>query len=177
MPNVQNEKSEAAISQNGKPLITIAGSLSKQGRSVANSLLQTGRYRVRALTRNFDSPEAQNLARKGAEVVHAPLALGHELELVNAFRGSHGAFLMTPVILPPATHEFELGKQLADAAVEAGVEHLVFSGLENVDKITGGTKFAPHFTDKAKTEEYIRTLPVKSSFVYLLTCSPELCRG
>jgi uncharacterized protein YbjT (DUF2867 family) len=152
---------------NSKPLITVVGALSKQGRSAAHSLLQSGRYRVRALTRRVDSPEAQNLARQGAELVNVQLEVGHTKDLINAFEGSQGAFLMTPMIVPPATHETELGKQQADAAVEAGVRHIVFSSLENVDKITGGKKFAPHFTDKARVEEYIRTLPVVSTFVYL----------
>jgi NmrA-like family len=155
------------MSDSGKPLITIVGALSKQGRSAAHTLLQSGRYRVRALTRRIDSPEAQKLARQGAELMSVPLEVGHKKDLVNAFRGSQGAFLMTPAIVPPATHETELGKQQADAAVEAGVQHIIFSGLENVDRITGGTKFAPHFTDKAKVEEYIRTLPISSSFIYL----------
>ena len=155
------------MSSNGKPLITVVGALSKQGRSVARSLLQTGRYRVRVLTRRTDSPEAQKLAEKGAELVNVQLEVGHTKDLVNAFRGSESVFLMTPMIMPPATHETELGKQQADAAVEAGVQHIVYSGLENVDKITEGKKWAPHFTDKAKVEEYIRTLPVVSSFVYL----------
>ncbi|MBW8791424.1 MAG: NmrA family NAD(P)-binding protein, partial [Rhizobium leguminosarum] len=56
-------------------------------------------------------------------------------------------------------------RQLADAAVEAGVEHIVFSTLENVDEITSGTKYAPHFTDKARVADYIRTLPISHSFV------------
>ncbi len=56
---------------------------------------------------------------------------------------------------------------MADAAVAAGVEQIVFSGLENVEAWTGGTKWAPHFTDKARIEDYIRGLPVRSSFVYL----------
>lgn len=155
------------MSSNSKPLITVVGALSKQGRSVAHSLLQSGRYRVRALTRRTDSPEAQILASKGAELVNVELEVGHTKELVHAFRDSYGAFLMTPMIVPPATHEAELGKQQADAAVEAGVQHIVYSGLEDVDKITGGEKWAPHFTDKAKVEEYIRTMPVVSSFVYL----------
>jgi uncharacterized protein YbjT (DUF2867 family) len=155
------------MSSNSKLLITVVGASSKQGRGVAHTLLQSGRYRVRALTRRVDTPEAQSLARQGAELATVPLELGHTKDLVNAFRGSYGVFLMTPPIAPPATHETALGKHQADAALEAGVEHIIFSGLENVDKITGGKKFAPHFTDKARVEEYIRTLPVTSSFIYL----------
>jgi uncharacterized protein YbjT (DUF2867 family) len=152
---------------NHKPLITIVGASSKQGRSAARALLQSGAYRVRALTRRTDSVEAQSLARAGAELVNVPLELGHKPAMVKAFAGSQGVFLMTPPIAPPATHEAALGRELADAAVEAGVQHLVFSGLENVDEITSGRKFAPHFTDKAKVEAYIRTLPIRSSFIYL----------
>src|ERR1700719_1254301 len=152
------------MAQNSKPLITVVGALSKQGRSAAHTLLESGRYRVRALTRQVGAPEAQRLARLGAELVAVPLELGRQKDLVNAFRGSQGVFLMTPPIAPPATHETELGKQQADAAVEAGVQHIVFSALENVEKITEGKKWAPHFTDKGKIEEYIRTLPVTGSF-------------
>lgn len=154
-------------SQNSKPLITIVGALSKQGRSAAHTLLQSKRYRVRALTRRINAPEAQSLARQGAELMTVRLEIGNKKDLVNAFRGSQGVFLMTPPILPPATYETELGKQLADAAVEADVQHVIFSSLENVEKITGGKKWVPHFTDKARVEEYIRTLPVTSSFVLL----------
>jgi uncharacterized protein YbjT (DUF2867 family) len=150
-----------------KPLITITGVLGKQGRSAAQTLLSSGRYRVRGITRRTDSPEAQNLAAHGVELVNLPLDVGHQKEYVKAFRGSDSVFLMTPNIVPPATHEFELGKELADAAVEAGVPHIIFSSLENVDRITAGKMFAPHFTDKALIEEYIRTLPITSSFVYL----------
>lgn len=155
------------MSSNQKPLITIVGALSKQGRSATRALLQSEEYRVRALTRRIHSVEAKALAREGAELVNVPLELGNKQAMVKAFEGSHGVFLMTPPIAPPATHETELGKELADAAVEAGVQHLVFSSLENVDKITDGKKFAPHFTDKAKIEDYIRSLPIQSSFIYL----------
>jgi hypothetical protein len=74
---------------------------------------------------------------------------------------------MTPPIAPPETIEAPLGRQLADAAVEAGVGHIVFSTLENVEKITGGMKYAPHFTDKARVADHIRGLPVSHSFVML----------
>jgi uncharacterized protein YbjT (DUF2867 family) len=152
-----------------KPLITVVGAASKQGRSVAHALLDSGRYRVRALTRRRDSQPPQVLAQRGAEVVLAALQPGVQAELTAAMRGSTGAFLMTPPIVrvPPADDEFTLGQELADAAVAAGVEHVVFSGLEHVEARTSGTKWAPHFTDKARVEAYIRSLPIRSSFVYL----------
>ena len=142
-----------------KPIVTVVGATSKQGRSVARTLLESGRYRVRALTRSPESHEAQALRSQGAEVLSVPL--------VDAFRDAQAAFLMTPPVSPPATHEFDLGKQQAHAAVAAGVGHVVFSSLENVAAITAGAKFAPHFTDKARVEDYIRGLPIKSSFVQL----------
>jgi uncharacterized protein YbjT (DUF2867 family) len=155
------------VSGSGTPLIVVAGATSKQGRSVVTSLLDSGRFRVRALTRNADSPQARNLAAMGADVVTAALAPGHQREFADAFRSAQGAFLMTPPVAPPSTEEFTLGCQLADAAVEAGVEHLVFSTLENVDARSAGANYAPHFTDKARVADHIRTLPVAHTFVML----------
>ena len=120
--------------QQNKPLITIVGVLGKQGRSVAHTLLASGRYRVRGITRRTDSPEARALAAQGMELVRIPLAPGYQEAFENAFRGSDGVFLVTPNIVPPANYEFGLGKELADAAVDAGVRHIIFSSLENVDK-------------------------------------------
>lgn len=151
----------------GKPLIVVSGATSKQGRSVATSLLESGRFRVRALTRNARSFQARELARMGAEIFTAPLEPDHQREFVQAFRSADGAFLMTPPVAPPSTDELPLGCQLADAAIEAGVGHIVFSALENVRERSSGTKFAPHFTDKALIAEHIRGLPVAHTFVML----------
>ncbi|KIQ14854.1 NmrA family protein [Flavobacterium sp. MEB061] len=153
--------------KSSKPLITIVGILGKQGYSVAQSLIQSGQYQVRGITRRLDSTEAVSLIEQGVELISIPLTLGYKKDFVEAFRGSYGIFLITPSIAPPQTHEFALGKELADAALEAKAEHLIFSSLENVDRITSGKKFAPHFTDKANIETYIRTLPIKSSFIYM----------
>jgi uncharacterized protein YbjT (DUF2867 family) len=153
--------------QNDKPLVTIAGVLGKQGRSVASTLLESGRYRVRGITRRTDSPAAITLAKQGAELINLPLHMGYKKEFIEAFRGSESVFFMTPNTDPNQSQEFELGRELADAAVEAGVRHIIFSSLENVEEITKGKKFAPHFTDKARIEQYIRTLPLTSSFIYM----------
>ncbi len=158
---------DKAMRHEEKPLITIVGVLGKQGLSTARTLAESGRYRVRGITRRTDSPEAQRLVEQGVELISIPLNLGYKEDFAKAFHGSQGVFMMTPGIAPPQTHELELGIELADAAIEAGVQHVIFSSLENVDKITEGKKFAPHFTDKAKIEEYIRTLPITSSFIYM----------
>lgn len=153
-----------------KPLITVVGASSKQGRGVATALLVSGRYRVRALSRRTDSAPMRQLAEKGAEVVAVPLELGRQAELTAAMRGSHGAFLMTPPTIPvppPSQPELALGCELADAAHAAGVQHVVWSGLENVEARTGRALWVPHFTEKALAEEYIRTLPIRSSSIYL----------
>lgn len=164
---IANSKVQQLQASSYKPLITITGVLGKQGCSAAETLVASGRYRVRGITRRTDSPDALHLAAQGVELVNLPLDVGYQSAYAKAFDGSDGVFLMTPGIVPPETHEFELGKQLADAAVEAGVKHIIFSSLENVDEITGGKLFAPHFTDKARIEAYIRTLPVTSSFIYM----------
>lgn len=164
---MENDFKASKSIKSSKPLVTIVGVLGKQGYSVAQTLIQSGQYQVRGITRRLDSPEAVSLIEQGVELVSIPLNLGYKKDFVQAFRGSYGVFLITPGIVPPNTHEFALGKELADAALEAKVEHLIFSSLENVDRITSGKKFAPHFTDKANIENYIRTLPIKSSFIYM----------
>lgn len=155
------------MTQYEKPLIAIVGATSKQGRSVATALLGSQRFRVRALTRNSKSQAACALKDLGAELVNVPLELGRTKELVRAFEGASGVFLMTPPIAPPDTSEAPLGRQLADAAVAAGVQHIIFSTLEHVDGISAGAKYAPHFTDKAMVADYIRGLPIAHSFVML----------
>ena len=154
-------------SDTGLPLITVVGASSKQGRSVVDSLARSGRYRVRALTRRLDTALAQQWRDAGIDVRSVGLQPGMQQELAAALRGSYGAFLMTPNIIPPADYETALGREQADAAVAAGLQHVVFSSLENVEKRTAGRKWAPNFTAKALVEEYIRGLPITSSFVYL----------
>jgi len=153
-----------------KPRITVFGATSKQGRSVTHSLLASQRYQVRALTRNSHSLVAQELAQQGAELKEVSPTADIQ-QLTEALSGSYGVFIMTPGFAPEAsgaeTPETALGYRMADAAINAGVKHIVFSSLENIERISAGQLWAPHFTDKGKIEDYIRTLPVSSSFIQL----------
>jgi uncharacterized protein YbjT (DUF2867 family) len=131
------------------------------------ALLQSDRFRVRAITRNRGSEVARSLEQLGAEIATLPPGLSHQNELVAAFAGAEGVYLMTPQMDPQADDEFVFGKQLADAAVEAGVRHIVFSALENAQEITNGKKPVRHFTTKALIADYIRGLPIRCTIVML----------
>ena len=64
--------------------------------------------------------------------------------MVTAFRGSWSAFVNTnsddAVFENPEEKrtEVDLGKGIVDAAIEAGVEVLVYSGFNSAKQITGG---------------------------------------
>ncbi|MFP5439058.1 MAG: NmrA/HSCARG family protein [Bacteroidia bacterium] len=165
MTTISNAQS--GTTKDERPLVTVVGVLGKQGLSTARSLLESGRYRVRGISRRTDSLQAKELLGLGMELAALPLDVGYKEAYTKAFQGAYGVFLMTPDIAPPDTHEAALGMELADAAVAAGVGYVVFSSLEDVDAITKGTKFAPHFTDKARVAAYIRTLPIQSSFIQM----------
>ena len=83
---IPNSKANNTAIQKEKPLITIVGILGKQGLSAARTLLASGKYRVRGITRRIDSPEALTLAQQGVELVSIPLYLGYKTAFVKAFQ-------------------------------------------------------------------------------------------
>lgn len=87
--------------------------------------------------------------------------------LVKALSGSHTVFLVTNYWESMnADTEITQGKNVADAAKEVGVSHIIFSSLLNVTEVTGGRlTHVPHFDGKAKIEQYIRSTGVPSTFV------------
>ena len=138
-----------------KPIIAVAGATGQQGGAVARALLRKGKFAVRAFTRNPDSAKAKKMKEAGAEVVRADLD-GETSALESVLQGAHGAFLVTNFWEHGnAAREYKQGTQFIDAAKKAGVKHLIMSGLENVEKITGGRLKCPHFSTKGRVEEYL----------------------
>jgi hypothetical protein len=75
--------------------------------------------------------------------------------LASAFAGAHGVFLVTNF----QEHGAEELKQATDAvraAKDAGVEHLVWSTLPDVEAISKGKLHVPHFTGKAKVDRIVK---------------------
>ncbi|CAI6337070.1 unnamed protein product [Periconia digitata] len=137
-------------------LITVYGATGAQGSSVLTSLLKntSPTYTLRGTTRNPSSQASQRLSAAGAEMVRAD---GQDkASLVAAFKGSWGVFVNTESNGEEEL-EKEIGRTVVDAAVEAGVEVFVYSGLGG-EGVTG----VKTFDDKA------------SIFAYALSKRPQL---
>ncbi|KAJ1559234.1 hypothetical protein HK405_011486, partial [Cladochytrium tenue] len=66
---------------------------------------------------------------------------------------------------PSKDREVAFGKAIADAAVAAGTQYIVWSTLPHANRRSGGRlTHVAHFDGKAEVEEYIRRLPVRSAF-------------
>uniref|UniRef100_A0ABI7WGY3 NmrA-like family domain-containing protein 1 n=1 Tax=Felis catus TaxID=9685 RepID=A0ABI7WGY3_FELCA len=59
------------------------------------------------------------------------------------------------------------GKLLADVAKRLGLRYVVYSGLENIRKLTAGRLAAGHFDGKGEVEEYFRDIGVPMTSVRL----------
>jgi len=136
-------------------IIAVTGATGQQGGAVARKLLADG-WKVRALTRDLNKPAAQVLAQAGAELVNGDMDSRSELDA--AFQGAYGVFSVQNFWLPNVGFEGEIeqGKNVADAASAAGVQHLVYSSVGAAHRGMG----QKHFESKWIIEQYIHTLGV-----------------
>ncbi|KAH6697310.1 hypothetical protein F5X68DRAFT_226696 [Plectosphaerella plurivora] len=143
-------------------IVTIFGSTGQQGGSVARALLrdQSGTFKVRGITRKPDSDAAKALSSAGVEVVQADGLIKDEL--VAAFRGTWAVFANINSDDPCINEkdgptEEDMGKIIVDAAVEAGVEVFVFSGMASATETTNGAVPAKAFDEKHAIGQYARS--------------------
>ncbi|NXK31210.1 NMRL1 protein, partial [Piprites chloris] len=150
----------------GKKLIVVFGATGAQGGGVARALLDDETFRVRAVTRSPRKKAAEELKRRGAEVVKADQ--DDEPSLEQALAGAYGAFVVTNFWEHCSKEqEIEQGKRLADLSKRLGLHHVVFSGLENVHQLTGGRLEVLHFDGKGVVEEYFQRTGVPTTVIRL----------
>ncbi|XP_040212207.1 nmrA-like family domain-containing protein 1 [Rana temporaria] len=166
-----------------KKTITVFGATGAQGGSVVKALLQDKSFAVRAVTRDVTKPAAQKLKEAGAEVVSADL--DNETSVKAALKGTYGAFVVTNFWEHmDKDKEVKQGKQIADLCKQLELKHVIYSGLENVQKLTGGKLEVPHFDSKGLVEEYFRQIKVPMTSVrlafyfenFLTLCRPQKCQ-
>jgi uncharacterized protein YbjT (DUF2867 family) len=137
--------------QNAERLTLVTGATGNQGGAVARSLLDRG-FRVRALTRDPQKPEAQALTEQGAEVVQGDMEDRSTMDRV--LEGAYGVFSVQNFWETGYEREVQQGKTVADAAKTVGVEHFVYSSVGSAYRKTG----IPHFDSKWEIEEHVRSI-------------------
>lgn len=150
-------------------LITVFGATGNQGGSVIKAILAdtqlSSEFKIRGITRDVNKPAAKALADQGVELVSADL--NDKASVAKAIKDSHSVFLVTNYweTANPDTERTQ-GFNVASAAKEAGISHMIFSSLIHVTETTGGKlTHVTHFDSKADVEKYIRGTGVPCTFV------------
>ncbi|WP_282695190.1 NmrA/HSCARG family protein [Streptomyces sp. CC208A] len=159
-----------------KKLITVFGATGQQGGGFVRAALADPDpdFVIRAVTRRPDSEEARALERLGAEVVRADM--DDESSLGPAFEHAYGAFLVTNFWEHmSAEREKTQARALARAASHAGVQHAVWSTLEDTreciplddDRMPTLQDHykVPHFDGKAEADHYFTEEGVPTTFL------------
>ena len=131
-----------------KKLIAVVGATGQQGGAVVRALRAGNRFKVRALTRN--PAKHRELAD---EVIQADL--NRPETLAAAFEGAHGVFLVTN-FAEQGTDEVKQATAAVRAAKDAGVNHLIWSTLPDVEALSKRKFHVPHFTGKSKVDRIVK---------------------
>jgi len=139
--------------------VLVTGATGNQGGATARHLLADG-WRVRALVRDETAPAAVGLAAAGAELVRGDL--DDRASIDAAARGAYGIYSVQSA----NDNEITQGKNVADAAKAANVQHLVYSsvgGVESQNRFYVEQGWGP--IDKWQIEQHIRDLGVPATIL------------
>ena len=161
-----------------KQVIAVVGATGMQGGGLVRAILadRESGMTVRALTRDVHSDKAKELSRLGAEVVAADV---HDVgSLKRAFEGTYGAFCVTFFWAHMSPEkEYAEAEAMATAAKATGVQHVIWSTLEDTRRwvpltdnrmptLMGKYK-VPHFDVKGEADQLFKQLELPTT--YLLT--------
>ncbi len=159
-----------------RKIIAVVGATGAQGGGLVRAILSdpNGGFIARALTRDVNSDQAKELARLGAELVAANVDEAESLK--KAFQGTYGAFCVT-FFWAHFSPEQEIAeaKAMAEAAKHAGLQHVIWSTLEDTRKwvplsdnrmpaLLGKYK-VPHFDGKGEANKIFTDLGVPTTFL------------
>jgi uncharacterized protein YbjT (DUF2867 family) len=164
------------MAEKEKKIIAVVGATGAQGGGLVRAILadRSGPFAARAITRQPESDKAKALAAAGAEVVTADLDDQKSVE--RAFAGAYGAFCLTN-FWEHFSPEKELtqAQNMARAAKAAGVQHVIWSTLEDTRKwvplsddrmpTLQGKYKVPHLDAKGEADELFRREGVPTTFL------------
>ena len=159
-----------------KKIIVVAGATGAQGGGLVRAIQNdpTGGFTARAITRDVNSDRAKQLAALGAEVVAANVDDAASIE--KAFRGAYGAYCVTFFWdhFSPEKEQAEAAN-MAHAAKNAGLQHVIWSTLEDTRKWVPlsddrmptfmGKYKVPHFDSKGEADHIFTGLGLPVTFL------------
>lgn len=159
-----------------KKVIAVVGATGAQGGGLARAIMEdpVRRLAVRALTRDTQGNKAQALKALGADVVAADLDDVDSLK--RGFTGCYGAFCLTNFWehMSP-DKELMQARSMAEAAKAAGVQHVIWSTLEDTRRWvpladsrmpTLMEKYkVPHFDAKGEADALFTALGVPTTLL------------
>ncbi len=157
-------------------VLAVVGATGAQGGGLVQAILerQEAGFVVRALTRHPEGEKGRALAARGVEVVAADL--DEPATLREAFAGAHGAFCVTNFWehFSPERERAQAAA-LAEAAREAGLQHVIWSTLEDTREwvplddarlpTLQGTYKVPHFDAKGAADAEFVSRGVPTTFL------------
>ena len=159
-----------------KKIIAVFGATGAQGGGLARSILNDGNseFAVRAITRDPNSEKARELAKMGAEIISADI--DDKQSLKRALEGAYGAYFVTFFWSHYSPEkEYAEAKNMAEAAKEAGLKHVIWSTLEDTRKwvpldddrmpTLQGKYKVPHFDAKGEADKFFIDLGVPTTFL------------
>jgi uncharacterized protein YbjT (DUF2867 family) len=159
-----------------KKIITIFGGTGAQGGGLARAILndKSSEFAARVITRHPESEKAQALAAMGAEVMAADI--DDKDSLKQALQGAYGAYCVTFYWEHYSPErEYAEARSLAEATKEAGLQHVIWSTLEDTRKFVpldddrmptlGGKYKVPHFDAKGEADQLFIDLGVPVTFL------------
>lgn len=159
-----------------KKIIVVVGATGAQGGGLVRAIQSdsSGGFTARALTRDVNSGRAKDLAGLGAEVVAADVDDPESLK--RAFEGAYGAYCVTFfwAHFSPEKEQAE-ARVMAQAAKHAGLQHVVWSTLEDTrqwiplddDRMPTlmGQYKVPHFDAKGEANQFFTDLGLPVTFL------------
>ena len=160
-----------------KKIITVFGATGAQGGGLVRAIATdaNSEFAVRAVTRDPNSDKAKALAALGAEVVYGDL--GDAASVHKALEGAYGAFFVTFfwAHFSPDQEKAEAAL-FAKAAKEAGIQHAIWSTLEDTRELvplhddrmpTLMEKYkVPHFDAKGESNQQFLDAGVPTTFLH-----------
>ncbi len=170
-----------------KKLIVVFGATGAQGGGLAKAILEDPKseFTVRAVTRDPSSEKAKELARMGAEIIWGDIDDPESIK--RSLQGAYGAYFVTFFWTHfSAEKEKEEARNMALAAKEAGLQHVIWSTLEDVRKwiplsdnrmpTLQGKYKVPHFDGKGESDHYFTEAGVPVTFLLVASYWDNMTR-